>query len=185
MIFRRGIDITRGIGWPVLGPGIARVYLGPLNATRRQPSGNFAPKYAKQNSICFTQASDPQQPDDEVRGPPSSGRIPQESCPGKALLPSNASPSLTALGLPVRYSTSAVGSPRATGLNTGPRVDPLLHSHLQQLTEVRQAPSPTVAFRFTFSHIEAFIKGIQITCHFGNWPGCKFEIIMFFRKLVT
>ena len=40
MIFRRGIDITRGIGWvllkvkPVLGPGIARAYLGPLNGTR-------------------------------------------------------------------------------------------------------------------------------------------------------
>ena len=46
MIFRWGIDITRGIGWPVLGPGIARAYLGPLNATRRQPSGIFAPKYA-------------------------------------------------------------------------------------------------------------------------------------------
>ena len=47
MIFRRGIDITWGIGWPVLGPGIARAYLGPLNATRRQPSGIFAPKYAR------------------------------------------------------------------------------------------------------------------------------------------
>ena len=28
MIFRRGIDITWGIGWPVLGPGIALAYLG-------------------------------------------------------------------------------------------------------------------------------------------------------------
>ena len=54
MIFRRGIDITRGIGWvvlkvkPVLGPGIARAYLGPLNGTRRQPSAIFGHKYAKQ-----------------------------------------------------------------------------------------------------------------------------------------
>ena len=41
MIFRRGIEITRGIGWVVLGPGIARAYLGPLNGTRRQPSAIF------------------------------------------------------------------------------------------------------------------------------------------------
>jgi len=53
MIFRRGIDITRGIGWvvlkvePVLGPGIARAYLGPLNGTRRQPSAIFGHKYAR------------------------------------------------------------------------------------------------------------------------------------------
>ena len=53
MIFRRGIDITRGIGWvvlkvePVLGPGIARAYLGLLNGTRRQPRAILGPKYAR------------------------------------------------------------------------------------------------------------------------------------------
>ena len=47
MIFRRRIDITRGIGWVVLGPGIARVYLGPLNGTRCQPSAIFGHKYAR------------------------------------------------------------------------------------------------------------------------------------------
>ena len=41
MIFRRGIDITWGVGWVVLGPGIAQAYLGPLNGTRRQPSAIF------------------------------------------------------------------------------------------------------------------------------------------------
>jgi len=51
MIFMRGIDITWGIGRvllkvePVLGPGIARAYLGPLNGTRRQPSAILGPKY--------------------------------------------------------------------------------------------------------------------------------------------
>ena len=53
MIFRRGIDITRGIGRdllkvePVLGPGITRAYLGPLNGTRRQPSVILGHKYAR------------------------------------------------------------------------------------------------------------------------------------------
>jgi len=31
---------------PVLGPGIARAYLGPLNGMRRQPSAIFGHKYA-------------------------------------------------------------------------------------------------------------------------------------------
>jgi hypothetical protein len=43
MFLRRELHITRGIAIvvlkvePVLGPGIARAYLGLLNGTRRQP----------------------------------------------------------------------------------------------------------------------------------------------------
>ena len=43
MILMRGIHITRSIGRvvlkvePVLGPGIARAYLGPLNGTKPKP----------------------------------------------------------------------------------------------------------------------------------------------------
>ena len=54
MIFRRGIDSTRGIGWVVLGPGIARAYLGPLNGMRRQPSAIFGHKYVRQQNPSNT-----------------------------------------------------------------------------------------------------------------------------------
>ena len=53
MILRGEIHITRGIAIvvlkvePVLGPGIARAYLGLLNGTRRQPRAILGPKYAR------------------------------------------------------------------------------------------------------------------------------------------
>ena len=52
MILRPEIHITRVIVIvvlkvePVLGPGIARAYLGLLNGTRRQPRAILGPKYA-------------------------------------------------------------------------------------------------------------------------------------------
>ena len=53
MILRRDIHITWGIAIvvlkvePVLGPGIARAYLGLLNGTRRQPRAILGTKYAR------------------------------------------------------------------------------------------------------------------------------------------
>ena len=53
MILRREIHIKRVIVIvvlkvePVLGPGIARAYLGLLNGTRRQPRAILGPKYAR------------------------------------------------------------------------------------------------------------------------------------------
>ena len=47
MIFRRGIDITWGIGWPVLGPGIALAYLGAKMPLGWRLVAFNGPKYAR------------------------------------------------------------------------------------------------------------------------------------------
>ena len=47
MIFRRGIDITWGIGWVVLGPGIALAYLCPKMALGWRLVPFNGPKYAR------------------------------------------------------------------------------------------------------------------------------------------